>query len=599
MFVTCILHRSSISRFEAASRVWHTLEEPYPPSRCCSDIAMVGYEIATTDTAIAAKHLCAKCRLIVKDAVQTACGHRYCSPCISPLLSRGPIQCDVCGSTITKPETFRDKFADREILELHVHCVNQPHGCPWEGELRHRQNHHTKCEFTPISCVHPECGKKLSVAKLPEHLQNECQYREETCSYCEQPVVVARMKEHHEKTCPSYPVNCPKCSKELIRVELARHLDPASVNACEKLITECPFSKVGCQEVKVMNSKERKVHLEKGVVGHTSLLLALFMELSRYIEESLPRLAMGQPGDSVSKLQELCNKAIMGIDSVVKELAVFKTKQEDHESRIKKLEQRGGGIGVNGLQSLRISENIDNEAIGDVLRRVANVEAKGADHEVLVVEAHSAVDELRREVGRLNVKLQESDDIIRRLERQLELHDQGTGLRNLAIADLEERLNTLQGTTFDSVLLWKITNVANKRSEATSGRVTSFYSPCFFTGPHGYKMCARIYLNGDGMGRNHHVSLFFVIMRGEFDALLRWPFRQKVTLMLLDQDNVEHVIDAFRPDPSSSSFQRPRAEMNIASGCPLFCSHEQLTQHAYIRDDTMFLKIIVDKPDWA
>ncbi|EDO38873.1 predicted protein, partial [Nematostella vectensis] len=481
-----------------------------------TDIAMVGYEIATTDTAIAAKHLCAKCRLIVKDAVQTACGHRYCSPCISPLLSRGPIQCDVCGSTITKPETFRDKFADREILELHVHCVNQPHGCPWEGELRHRQNHHTKCEFNPISCVHPECGKKLSVAKLPEHLQNECQYREETCSYCEQPVVVARMKEHHEKTCPSYPVNCPKCSKELIRVE----------------VHSTPFT--------------REPRLEKG----------------RGCENTLEVL-------------------------------------EDHESRIKKLEQRGGGIGVNGLQSMRISENIDNEAIGDVLRRVANVEAKGADHEVLVVEAHSAVDELRREVGRLNVKLQESDDIIRRLERQLELHDQGTGLRNLAIADLEERLNTLQGTTFDSVLLWKITNVANKRSEATSGRVTSFYSPCFFTGPHGYKMCARIYLNGDGMGRNHHVSLFFVIMRGEFDALLRWPFRQKVTLMLLDQDNVEHVIDAFRPDPSSSSFQRPRAEMNIASGCPLFCSHEQLTQHAYIRDDTMFLKIIVDKPDWA
>ena len=31
-------------------------------------------------------------------------------------------------------------------------------------------------------------------------------------------------------------------------------------------------------------------------------------------------------------------------------------------------------------------------------------------------------------------------------------------------------------------------------------------------------------------------------MRGQYDALLRWPFRQKVTFMLLDQDNVEHVI---------------------------------------------------------
>ena len=99
------------------------------------------------------------------------------------------------------------------------------------------------------------------------------------------------------------------------------------------------------------------------------------------------------------------------------------------------------------------------------------------------------------------------------------------------------------------------------------------------------------------MGRGTHVSVFFVVMRGEYDALLRWPFRQKVTMMLLDQDNVEHVIDAFRPDPSNSSFQRPRRESNIASGRPLFCSLAELNTHAYVRDDTMFLKIIVDTVD--
>jgi len=42
-------------------------------------------------------------------------------------------------------------------------------------------------------------------------------------------------------------------------------------------------------------------------------------------------------------------------------------------------------------------------------------------------------------------------------------------------------------------------------------------------------MCARLYLNGDGMGKGTHVSLFFVIMRGAYDALLKWPFKQKVS----------------------------------------------------------------------
>lgn len=43
-------------------------------------------------------------------------------------------------------------------------------------------------------------------------------------------------------------------------------------------------------------------------------------------------------------------------------------------------------------------------------------------------------------------------------------------------------------------------------------------------------MCLRVYLNGDGTGRGTHLSLFFVVMKGPNDALLRWPFNQKVGL---------------------------------------------------------------------
>lgn len=67
--------------------------------------------------------------------------------------------------------------------------------------------------------------------------------------------------------------------------------------------------------------------------------------------------------------------------------------------------------------------------------------------------------------------------------------------------------------------------------------------------------------------------------------------------MLLDQDHVEHVIDAFRPDPNSNSFQRPKRDMNIASGCPTFCHLSELNNHAYVRDDTMFFKVLIDTSD--
>uniref|UniRef100_A0A3Q3A2F5 MATH domain-containing protein n=1 Tax=Kryptolebias marmoratus TaxID=37003 RepID=A0A3Q3A2F5_KRYMA len=108
----------------------------------------------------------------------------------------------------------------------------------------------------------------------------------------------------------------------------------------------------------------------------------------------------------------------------------------------------------------------------------------------------------------------------------------------------------------------------------------------FYTGYFGYKMCARVYLNGDGMGKGTHLSLFFVVMRGEYDALLPWPFKQKTQTFTL-----KHLGDAFKPDPNSSSFRRPVAEMNIASGCPLFVSQSVLETGSYIKDDTIFIKV--------
>ena len=200
-------------------------------------------------------------------------------------------------------------------------------------------------------------------------------------------------------------------------------------------------------------------------------------------------------------------------------------------------------------------------------------------------------------MGNVRRLVETVQETVRRVERRIESIEHTLALRNVTLADLEEYIRQQEFSSYDGQLLWKITEFARRRNEAVSGQQVSFYSPCFYTSRYGYKMCARIYLNGDGMGRGTHISVFFVIMRGQYDALLRWPFRQKVTFMLLDQDNVEHVIDAFRPDPNSSSFHRPRRETNIASGCPMFCSLTELNNHAYIRDDTLFLKIFVDTSD--
>ena len=130
-----------------------------------------------------------------------------------------------------------------------------------------------------------------------------------------------------------------------------------------------------------------------------------------------------------------------------------------------------------------------------------------------------------------------------------------------------------------------------------------FFQP-FYTSYYGYKMCARAYLNGDGLGKGSHLSLFFVLMRGEYDPLLPWPFRQRVTLTVLDQSgNRKHITDTFRPDPTSTSFRKPVGEMNIASGSPMFAPHANLESEPYVVNDTIYICISVETGDlvepWA
>ena len=277
----------------------------------------------------------------------------------------------------------------------------------------------------------------------------------------------------------------------------------------------------------------------------------------------------------------------------------LREKLREHSERITSLERKvaSGSLTAAAASAQVTGNSAGNVPNNEIARRINNLENKTADHEVLLVESNRSIEQANRDVGNVRRLVETVQETVRRVERRIESIEHTLALRNVTLADLEEYIRQQEFSSYDGQLLWKITEFARRRNEAVSGQQVSFYSPCFYTSRYGYKMCARIYLNGDGMGRGTHISVFFVVMRGQYDAILRWPFRQKVTFMLLDQDNVEHVIDAFRPDPNSSSFQRPRRETNIASGCPMFCSLTELNNHAYVRDDTMFLKIIVDTTD--
>jgi len=159
----------------------------------------------------------------------------------------------------------------------------------------------------------------------------------------------------------------------------------------------------------------------------------------------------------------------------------------------------------------------------------------------------------------------------------------------------------------DGTMVWKITNVREKMYDAQSERQTSVYSPPFYTSTSGYKVCVRVYLNGDGSARGSYMSVFLVILRGPYDSLLKWPFSYRVSFCLYDQRTItekngkvqpKHIIESFRPDTNSISFRQPCSAMNIASGIPRFCPLSEISEltndNLYIVNDTMYIKTLID-----
>ena len=149
------------------------------------------------------------------------------------------------------------------------------------------------------------------------------------------------------------------------------------------------------------------------------------------------------------------------------------------------------------------------------------------------------------------------------------------------------RLASIESGINSDHLIWKIEPYSEHKATATSMLSAPFYSDRY-----GYKMCLRLYIMGDGIGKGTHLSLFFVVMRGEFDSILQWPFTHKVTFKLINQAGGRDIVDTFKPHVIKPS--QDNDCMNNASGCPCFISHSELEQGGFIVDDTIFIKCSID-----
>lgn len=214
------------------------------------DVLQPGFSKSLLGTKLEDKYLCSACRNVLRRPFQAQCGHRYCSFCLSSILSSGPQNCAACVhegiyeegiSILESSSAFPDNAARREVESLPAVCPSE--GCTWKGTLKEYEScHEGHCPFMLTEC--PACKGLVRLGDKDHHAEYECPERSLRCRHCRAPCCWADMKAHDE-VCPKFPLTCDGCGKKKIpREKFQDH-----VRTCGKCQVPCRFHDVGCPDM--------------------------------------------------------------------------------------------------------------------------------------------------------------------------------------------------------------------------------------------------------------------------------------------------------------------------------------------------------------
>jgi TNF receptor-associated factor 2 len=488
-----------------------------------------------------------------------------------------------------------DVATKRSLATLQTKCPNDP--CPFTGPFSDYEKHFLVCEYQEIECPN-NCKTKIKRNKLEEH-KTKCEKKAVTCDYCSREIP-RDLWTAHQRTCDHTPERCAHCNQRIKRLLMAKHL----AEECVRRNT-CPF---GCTEVSEGSFEE---HNRNNYERHS-------MVLQRHLNVLEGR-------DLNALLTSMSRLSKTDVEAVFKDVLAVLQRQDPNapiNQPVRNLEQELTALTVplaNPEQDSVLSYTEAARLLGSDVD-YQTLKTSNEELESKCAALKTGIERSYKKLLENEATLQASETRNREMERRLQKMEDVMRNKNKDIAVIQRRLNHLECTTWDGIFIWRITNVASKRAEAQrSGqdvRSTSLYSPTFFTSQAGYRLRLRVFLNGEpgGDAANRFLSLFICVCRGQYDAILPWPFRRNVNLMLLDQSAArQHVKKSIRQDGAvgvyTSAFKRPESEMNVPIGFTQFVELEKIfgpeggraapqSSPLFLEKDSIFIKCVVEPVDY-
>ena len=257
------------------------------------------------------------------------------------------------------------------------------------------------------------------------------------------------------------------------------------------------------------------------------------------------------------------------------------------ENRLKLFEEK-----VNKEQShLRVQ--INNVRSRD--SRVIDDDLKKIEHEVKTLQTELIKATKLMEERYKNEKQRTLRPMAQGGSKQTFLQEQ----RKKALFTLQNELSK-KGIIYDQFSswekLWKICGITEIfRQAARKGLRDEIESPSFYLGDSiafGYKCTLCLNPNHVFLGKNV-VSLYFKVIKGEYDASLPWPFMKIVTLQIIDQQTLlpENITKLLNTLPLGT-LKFPNSDTYIKGGFASFASLEELSGRGYLLKDTLIIRVM-------
>ena len=359
--------------------------------------------------------------------------------------------------------------------------------------------------------------------------------------------LVRNQLENHLQTCKRVPSTC-KCGKTIERSSLDEHK-----RVCPLSKVKCPFSTVGCA-VEALN-KDLKLHFKDSLADH----LDMVNKQSKAVTSTVKQAKQNMISNQSKKMKAVDDE----IGSLIKEI----TAAEEKAKSLSKL-------------------------LTDLEGEILYTEAEGKTSKE-AFEADIAAKELRA-----NGLTQQANN----LQLQLKVKKLGPAVpRYPAYPVVPRPTQPMSSQVFVAPVTFQIPNFTERVANDEL-----WFSPPFFTHRGGYKFCLRVYCNGNQQGHSKWLSVYAVLILGENDHKLHWPFSGKLTITIPNKlKNTHHQVKTIAfdhtNDPSGESRKRvtegyfsenSRGYWNFITKSVLFPSSLTLfPEFKYVMDDRLEISV--------